>query len=133
MIPGTVGTVVAVPLYLAFSSFAAPVYILTVLALSALAVYVAGSGELALGRRDPPAIVIDEIVGFLWTMVLIPPSLWSIVTCFLLFRVFDIVKPFPIRRVEEKLAGGWAIVMDDVVAGLYARAVFEIGRLIWAN
>lgn len=128
--PGTAGTVVAIPIYLAFSSFNPCIYFLSVLTMTVLACYVADMGETVFGRPDPPPVVIDEIVGFLWAMALIPPTLVNILFCFFLFRFFDILKPFPIRQLERKLKGGLGIVMDDVAAAAFTRLAFEIIRRI---
>ncbi len=126
--PGTAGTVIAIPIYLAFSIFGSYLYLITVLALTALACHVSREGETIFGRQDPPQVVIDEIVGFLWTMALLPLTIGNILGGFILFRLFDIIKPFPIRHVERNLKGGLAIVMDDVVAAVYARIALELIR-----
>ncbi|MCX7982462.1 MAG: phosphatidylglycerophosphatase A [Syntrophales bacterium] len=126
--PGTAGTVVAIPVYLAISLFPPLIAFLTVLALTALACYVSQEGQTIFGQPDPPSIVIDEIVGFLWAMWLIAPTIEHIVTSFLLFRFYDILKPFPIRFLERRLPGGVGIVADDVVAAAYSRLTFELIR-----
>lgn len=124
------GTIVGIPIYLIFSPFTGPVYLLTILALTFLACYVAGEAEMILHRKDAPAIVIDEIAGFLWAMLFIAPTPTHIVMAFLLFRFFDITKPFPARFCEKRLPGGYGVVMDDVVAGIYANIVLQIAIAI---
>jgi phosphatidylglycerophosphatase A len=118
--PGTAGTIVAIPVYLIFSPLSWPLYLLSVLALTFLAVYVSQGAEKVFHKKDAPQIVIDEIAGFLWTMFLVSPTLWHVLLGFILFRFFDIVKVFPARLCQERLPGGYGVVFDDVVAGIYA-------------
>lgn len=121
--PGTMGTVVGIRLYLAFSNFPWPVYLLTVVAMTALAIYTSGEAERLLNRKDAPCIVIDEIVGMQWTMFLVTPTLYHIVAGFILFRIFDIIKVFPANVIQDRLPGGYGVVMDDVAAGIWGNAV----------
>jgi len=123
LVPGTMGTVVGIPLYLVFSGFPWPVYLLTVLALTVLAVYVSGEAERLYNRKDAPCIVIDEIVGLQWTMFLVTPTFVHIAVGFVLFRIFDITKVFPARFFQNKLPGGYGVVMDDVAAGWWSNAI----------
>jgi phosphatidylglycerophosphatase A len=117
--PGTAGTIVAIPLYLALSYLSLPLYSISLLALFFLAVYVSGRAELIFGEKDARKIVIDEIVGFQVTMFMVAPSLLSVLAGFIAFRLFDISKIFPIRLCERKLPGGYGVVGDDVIAGIY--------------
>jgi len=130
--PGTVGTLVGIPFFLLFSPFGGSMYLLTILALTFLACYVADEAERVFGRKDASCIVIDEIVGYLWTMFLVSPTLPHIALGVVLFRVFDIIKPFPVRFCESYFPGGYGVVMDDVAAGLYAclamHVILTIGR-----
>jgi len=87
--------------------------------LTLLAVYASGEAERIFGRKDSPRIVIDEIVGFLWALALIGPTAGRIVAAFFLFRIFDILKPPPARWCQDRLPGGWGVVGDDVVAGIW--------------
>ena len=80
--------------------------------------------------NDPGIIVIDEVIGMLVALLFIPKTTFFLITAFILFRIFDIAKPYPARKME-KLHGGWGIVLDDVVAGIYANIVIQIGRLIF--
>lgn len=118
--PGTAGTLVGIPVYMLFSRFSWPLYLLSAVAFSLLAVYVSREAERIYREKDPPRIVIDEIAGFLITMFLVDPTLWHIFWGFVFFRVFDITKPFPIRLCERKFPGGYGVVADDIVAGVYA-------------
>jgi phosphatidylglycerophosphatase A len=117
--PGTLGTLVGIPVYLVFSSFPWFMYLLSVLAVSFFAVYVAQGAEKLFGEKDASQIVIDEIAGFQVTMFLVSPTVVHIAAGFVLFRIFDIIKPFPIHLCERRLPGGYGVVGDDVVAGIY--------------
>jgi len=117
--PGTVGTLIGIPLYLIFSRFSWPIYLLSIIAFSLLAVYISQEAERIYSEKDPGRIVIDEIAGFQVTMFLVAPTFPHIVLGFVLFRIFDILKPFPIRFCEKKLPGGYGVVGDDIVAGIY--------------
>lgn len=128
--PGTWGTLAAVPLYLALAGLSAAGYALATLAFAALAILVAGRAERLAGVRDPGAIVIDEMAGFLVAMFQAPPGWRGLAAGFVLFRVFDILKPPPVKAVEA-LGGGAGIVADDLVAGLYANLALRL--LIWAG
>ena len=121
--PGTAGTLVAIPLYLALSSLSWPLYLVTVSALTLLAVYASGEAERIFDRKDSPRIVIDEIVGFLWSLAFVAPTGWRITAAFFLFRIFDILKPPPARWCQDRLPGGWGVVGDDVMAGIWANVV----------
>jgi len=89
-------------------------------AFSFLAIYVSGEAENMFRKKDAPQIVIDEIAGFQFTMFLITPTAWHIFCGFLLFRFFDILKPFPADYCQKRLPGGYGVVGDDIVAGIYA-------------
>lgn len=128
--PGTAGSVVG----LAIAWWAWPTLgtlwsaALTV-ALFGLGVAAASRTEQAARRKDPSIVVIDEVVGMLVALWALPFQAGEALAAFLCFRLFDIAKPFPLRRLEAQ-PGGWGIMLDDVVAGLYANALVRIGR--WA-
>ncbi len=124
--PGTAGTLAALPLYFIFAGLTAPAYLGGLLFFTAAAVFLAREAEASYAVKDPPAIVIDEMAGFLWTMFAVPPTAAGILAGFILFRCFDIVKPFPIRLLEEKLPGGYGIVGDDIMAGVYSNLVLHV-------
>ena len=90
------------------------------MAFSFLAVYVSREAEKIFNKKDAQCIVIDEIVGFQFTMFLITPTVLHIFIGFLLFRFFDIIKLFPAGLCERKVSGGYGVVGDDVIAGIYA-------------
>ena len=101
-------------------------YLSFLLAASIVSVPVAGRGEQIFGKKDCGIIVIDEVVGMLFTMFLLPPTLIYLFLGFLLFRVFDITKPFPARWIDRKVKGGTGIVLDDIVAGIYANLAVRL-------
>lgn len=94
-------------------------------------VWSAGDAEKYFGRVDPRYVVIDEVVGQMLTFLARPDASWKwLLAGFVLFRIFDVVKPFPARRLE-RLAGGWGIMMDDVAAGAYSMvAMLILGYLL---
>jgi phosphatidylglycerophosphatase A len=134
-LPGTVGTLVAIPFSLALNRIAVsnlPLALVIVVASIFCAIWLSTQAASVLKQKDPQCIVIDEIVGFLVANFLAPPRWTALLLSFLLFRFFDIAKMFPINRLEQ-LPGGAGIVLDDVVAGVYAlitlRLLLTIG---WA-
>ena len=130
--PGTVATLVAgVPCFLVAGHFAWQAQFAFTCALFLAGWYVSGRTERELGRTDPAEVVIDEVCGYLVAMMGHTLSFSSILAGFLLFRLFDIWKPWPIRYVEKELTGGVAIMMDDVLAGIFANVLgFIVLRLL---
>jgi phosphatidylglycerophosphatase A len=124
--PGTAGTVMAVPVYLIIAPLAWPLYLITTLAFTFLAIYVSQEAEKLYGQKDAQCIVTDEIVGYLWTMFLVTPTVWRCALGFALFRIFDIVKVFPAGYFQRKLPGGYGIVADDWAAGIYSNILLLI-------
>jgi len=125
--PGTWATLLAIPMGSFLSKMPSPFYELTLLTLFFLSSWISEKAESLFGRRDDPRIVIDEMLGFFITLFWIPKTALSIGVGFLLFRFFDILKPFPIRYLEKRLKGGYGVVMDDVVAGVYGNIVLRVG------
>lgn len=123
--PGTWGSLLAVPVFIVLHPYGQATYIAVVSALFVLGVYLAGRTARALGVHDHSAIVIDEVVGMLVTWIAAGPGWFTIVAGFVLFRFFDIVKPWPIRRIDREVTGGMGIMLDDLVAGLMAAAVLQ--------
>jgi len=127
MAPGTWATLLlGIPLCLALKQLGEGVYWICTAAALLLSVLSSGFVERSLEEKDPSFVVIDEIVGFLFTMIHVPPSLATLVCACGLFRLFDILKPPPIRKLEQKLPGGWGITLDDVLAGFYANLTIQI-------
>jgi len=119
VMPGTFGTLAAVPLILVLGWFGVWYGAFALVAITMVAIWASHRTQEMLGTPDPSEVVIDEVAGFLVTMVFFPPSWVSLSLGFILFRFFDIVKPWPVRQ-AERLRGGLGIVMDDLLAGLYA-------------
>lgn len=129
--PGTFGTLAAVPLYLLMRDLHMPVYLALVTLLFVVGVWLCGETARAIGVHDHPGIVWDEVVGFLLAMAAAPRGWPWLVAGFALFRLFDIWKPWPIRRLDRELGGGLGIMVDDFIAGAYAAAVlFLAARLL---
>ncbi len=117
--PGTMGTLVGVVICLLCLPLPWPMRLLIVIALSALSICVAGRAEKIYQKKDDQRIVIDEIIGFQITMLPVSITILHLCVGFVLFRIFDILKPFPINNLQ-RLPGGWGVVIDDVAAGIYA-------------
>jgi phosphatidylglycerophosphatase A len=120
---GTFGSLVAVPFLPALATLRAEspmTVVLLVVVLVALAVWSAGRAEEILGGHDHSRIVIDEVAGQVIAGLFMPPSWLAAGIAFVLFRIFDIVKPFPAGLIDGKVEGGLGVVGDDLIAGLYA-------------
>lgn len=124
--PGTWGTLVGVVLFWFLGWLSPVVYIITVVAFIFFSIWAAERARRIFGGDDPPQIVIDEIAGYLVTMAFHKPAWVIIVIGFLLFRIFDIIKPWPVNWIDRRLSGGAGIVLDDVMAGVYANAALFI-------
>jgi phosphatidylglycerophosphatase A len=123
--PGTFGTIAAFPLVLGLTYCGTASGVFLIVMGIAVAIWASARSEELLCNSDPSEIVIDEVVGFLLTLFLLPPSWLILGLGFILFRVFDILKPYPIKH-AEKLRGGLGIVMDDLVAGFYAHVCVRL-------
>ena len=117
---GTAGTLAAIPLYIWLARLSLPLYLITLLAFFFFACWVSGKAEIIFNEKDSGKIVIDEVIGYLVTMIAIQPDWRHIIAGFLLFRFFDIVKPPPARWFDQKIKNGYGVVLDDVAAGVYA-------------
>ena len=127
--PGTVGSLAALPLIFVSAALFAFSPVLQLVVLSALigtACWLAGAAEGYLGEHDSGKIVVDEIVGFLCATAWLDLTLPRLLIAFALFRLFDILKPPPARYFDRQVAGGFGVVFDDVVAGLYANLVLRL-------
>ncbi len=118
--PGTAGTLVGVLVYWALSGVDRTVYIGIVAALFAVGIPLCRRTAEALGKHDHPAVVWDEIVGFLITMAFTTPSIRGCVIAFVAFRIFDIFKPWPINVLDREVGGGLGIMLDDLLAAILA-------------
>ena len=124
--PGTAGTVVAIPVYLLLAPLALNIYIALVAALFVVGIPICAHTARRMGVHDHPAIVWDEIVGYLVTMMFAPTGWLWVVVGFVLFRLFDIAKPWPIRLLDRNVGGGFGIMVDDLLAGIFAAAVLQL-------
>jgi phosphatidylglycerophosphatase A len=132
--PGTAGSFVGLFFYFIIPRSDAPHFVLAIAALLFLGVWSAGRVELETQSKDNQIIVIDEIVGMWITLICIEKQILWLAIGFILFRLFDIFKPFPVR-LAEKFPRGWGVMMDDVVAGIYGaaslRAIHWFVEKIW--
>ena len=126
--PGTVGSLVGVLFYLTMAELPLPYYLMGVAALAIFGVWVCHEAGKILGVSDHPGIVWDEIVGVLITMAATPPSWQGVILGFALFRCCDILKPWPVALIDRKVAGGLGVMLDDVMAGVYALACLQLLR-----
>ena len=128
--PGTIGTLIAVPIVILVAQFGWITHLAFALAACFGGVYLCGESARRLDVHDHPGIVWDEIAGYTVTMLAAPTEpLWLLVG-FLLFRFFDIVKPSPIREADHSLRGGLGIMLDDIIAGVFAGAILLAIRLL---
>lgn len=127
--PGTWGTLAAIPIFWLLSFCPLIVYLVVIIAAFVLGVFVTDWVARDMGEHDYGGIVWDEIVGYLITMFMVPVSMTWMIVGFLLFRLFDIWKPQPIRYIDQKITGGMGIMLDDVLAAVYAWIVLQ--GLVW--
>lgn len=118
--PGTMGTLVAIPVFLLLAQLPLFVYVVLVLLITGFGVYICDRCAKDLQVHDHSGIVWDEIAGYLITMIAIPISLWTVFLGFVLFRFFDILKPWPIGYFDKQVKGGLGIMLDDVIAGIFS-------------
>lgn len=125
-IPGTWGTLATLPLAWLLMQTGPIIYMIAVVLLLPVAILAAEMYEQETKSHDSGAIVIDEVLGFLITMTWLPINWRSFVLGFLLFRLLDIWKPFPISYLDKKIPGGLGVVIDDVAAGIVANVILQI-------
>ncbi|MCG8317698.1 MAG: phosphatidylglycerophosphatase A [Pseudomonadales bacterium] len=124
--PGTWGTIMAVILFLPLSLLALPYYILMVILAALIGIYFCGRTSKDWGVHDHGGIVWDEFVGFWITMIAVPVTWYWVLLGFLLFRLFDIWKPWPISYLDKHVHGGLGIMLDDIVAGLISLGILHV-------
>jgi phosphatidylglycerophosphatase A len=128
--PGTAGSAAALLLYAFIEWIGVPAAeAAAILATFAIGVWAASRAEGALGASDPGPVVIDEVLGMLITLAFLPLSLAGVACGFVLFRVLDVIKPYPAAH-AERLPGGWGIMVDDAVAGIYAQLALRVLVLV---
>jgi phosphatidylglycerophosphatase A len=126
--PGTMGSLGAIPLYLLVARQGRIGVAVAAFLVTAVGVWAASVVARELGKKDPQIVVADEVAGLLVTMLPMREVSWlAVVIGFALFRLFDVFKPWPIRKLEQ-LPGGWGIVLDDIAAGLFGAAVMAALR-----
>ncbi len=124
--PGTAGTAAGVILYVVLlRGVLAGWYFLACVLIAGVGTWAAGEAEKLLGKKDAPSIVIDEVAGYLISMAMVPSGWGFIAAGFCLFRFFDIVKPWPLRQLQD-LHGGPGVMLDDVGAGIYTNILLQI-------
>jgi|SRR5208283_5949306 len=126
MAPGTAGTVVGVLLYLLIKGLPPGWYVVVCILVVGIGIWTAGETEKLLEKKDAPSIVIDEIAGYLISLALLPSGWGFVLAGFILFRLFDIAKPWPLKRLQD-IHGGMGVMLDDIGAGIYTNAVLQAG------
>jgi phosphatidylglycerophosphatase A len=129
--PGTAGTVVGLLFYRAIALMAPWLQLLTIATFTAIAIWAADHAGRHFGHADDPRIVSDEIAGLLVTLALVPVSLKAMIAGFVLFRIFDELKPWPASYFDRKVKNGLGNVMDDVFAGIYGRGCIALVLWLW--
>jgi phosphatidylglycerophosphatase A len=127
--PGTAGTLGAIPVYLALRPLGPVAIAVAALLLTAVGIWASSIVADDCGLKDPQFVVIDEVAGVLVTLAAAPPTWHGLALGVVLFRAFDMSKPWPARLAEERLPSGWGIVMDDIAAGAWGAAVLIVVRL----
>jgi phosphatidylglycerophosphatase A len=133
IIPGTAGTLASLPLALLAATFLSlPAYTALTLLVSSVGIWAAGRASTVLGIKDPGVVVIDETAGLFVTFLGIPVGWTAAALGFFCFRAMDILKPPPARQ-AERLPSGWGIMLDDLMAGVYANLLVRAGLFILAT
>ena len=124
--PGTFGTLAALPIYWLMQDLSLAMYLAFTVFAFVAGIWICQQAANWLAKEDPSAVVWDEIVGYLVTMIAAPSGWQWMVIGFVLFRFFDIVKPWPISYADKNLHGGFGIMVDDVIAGIFAWIVMYL-------
>lgn|SRR3990167_778167 len=124
--PGTMGTLAAIPLCLILSKYSVLFYFVACIILFLIGIYFCGIVNKDFGTQDHPAAVLDEIATFPVTLIAIPMTWYFIVLAFFLFRFFDIVKPWPISWVERNMHGGLGVMLDDLIAAILTLIIVQL-------
>jgi len=124
--PGTLGSLIGLALCFLLAGIQLPPAIILAVLFIGFAVWIAHAAEKTLKKKDPGCIVIDEVAGMVVTLIGLPFNLTTAGSGFIIFRILDILKPFPIRTLDKRLPGGIGIVADDVVAGIFANIILRV-------
>ncbi len=130
--PGTFGTLAGLPFCLLFAMVSVRTAVFMIVFFSAAAVLAAHQAEKYLEKKDSGLIVIDEMVGIAVTFLMIPFTAETAVLGFYIFRILDIVKPYPIKMLEKKIQGGLGVVLDDIVAGIFGNLILRGILVLWS-
>lgn len=128
--PGTFGTLLAIPFYLLLQPLSLTAYLTFVIAFIIFSSWISERVSRQIHEHDHPGMCIDEFAGFFVTMINAPHGWGWVLLGFLLFRLFDIWKPWPINIIDKKVHGGFGMVLDDIVAGIFAMIIIQILRFI---
>ncbi len=126
---GTFGSLVAIPIFWWFDALrrtSVPLYLLTYVAAVAAACWIAGLAEQYLQEHDSHKIVIDEVVGYLAATLFVAPTVVHVLVAFFIFRALDVIKPFPAGYIDKHFPGGYGVVLDDVVSGIYSNLLVQL-------
>ncbi len=129
--PGTFGTLAAIPLYLFIQALSLPTYLLIVVIVSLVGIWICDKSSKLLGVHDHSGIVWDEFAGYFVTMIAAPKGWLWIFVGFALFRLFDIWKPWPISILDKKVGGGFGIMIDDLLAGIFALVCLQLLAVLY--
>jgi phosphatidylglycerophosphatase A len=129
--PGTFGSLLAIPLWWLMSAFGTAVYLWAATAAFAAGIWACSRAAALTGEHDHPGIVIDEIVGYYVALAVIPMELNWLVVSFFLFRLLDILKPWPIGWLDRTVGGGLGVMLDDLIAGLFTAGVMLAAMRWW--
>ncbi len=129
--PGTFGTVVAVPIYYLLAGLPVWIYLFIVTVMFLFGIFLCGTTSKNLNVHDHSGIVWDEIVGYLVTMMAAPQGWQWAMLGFILFRIFDILKPWPIKWIDTRITGGFGIMFDDLVAGVFGFLILQAIYLLY--
>ncbi|NVK21297.1 MAG: phosphatidylglycerophosphatase A [Kangiellaceae bacterium] len=129
--PGTWGTLVAIPIWFYMAMLSVPLYLSLTILLSIIGIAICHYSAKKLGVHDHPGIVWDEICGYLITMAAAPYGIFWALLGFLLFRIFDILKPWPIKWLDKKVDGGFGIMIDDILAGVFTCMILQAASLVF--
>jgi phosphatidylglycerophosphatase A len=124
--PGSFGSLIALPLCFALTGISLVPAVLSILLFIFFAVCIADAAEKIIKRNDPSCIVIDEVAGMMVALIGLPFNPITVVIGFTIFRILDILKPFPIRNLDKKIPGGLGVVADDVAAGIITNLLLRI-------
>ncbi|WP_163930175.1 phosphatidylglycerophosphatase A [Paraferrimonas sp. SM1919] len=118
--PGTFGTIAALPVIYLASLLPANGYLIATIVAAIIGIYICGKAASDMGEHDHGAIVWDEIAGYMVAMLWLPLTWQNLLAAFVLFRIFDIIKPWPISLLDKHVHGGFGIMIDDIIAGIFA-------------